>query len=500
MFYIDPATPKKWIPYLISGVSDWQSAFEQIGFKNAIYAKMAPSDNVSDWNIGSSRFSTIVYIASENEDASYSTTVDPRSGEILQSHIRWYHGVMNHLRDQYFIEASPNDQRARKMVFDDELMGELIRNVCSHEIGHALGFPHNFGASSTVPIHLLKDKNWAVKNGHTPSIMDYSRFNYVAQPEDNIPVKGLLKQIGTYDKWAIKWGYKPIFDTKHEIDTLNEWIKQSNKNTMCWFSDGDSYPNYDPRSQSGDLSDNVILASEYGIKNLARVTPNLIQWTKQTDGGYENLKRMFEKVVQQYINYMSYVSANIGGVYKNICQPGDTCVVYSSVPIDLQVKSLKFLKDHAFKVPKWLIDKRILSRINASDIKILDKIYSQNLSKLLSPETLSRLGNVSDGQTLMVDSLFSELLNSAFIEESKINKYNRAYTQLLQTKYVDKLEKLLTIPERVKILNPEYFNLPTKARCELGTIKQILIKRTEAGFGNAHYNDLILRIDTMTKL
>lgn len=498
VFYIDPATPPKWIPYLMKGVSDWQTAFEQAGFKNAIYAEMAPSDSNSDWSIGSSRFSTIVYVASENEDASYSTVVDPRSGEILQSHIRWYHGVMNLKRDQYFVEASPNDKRARKMIFEDELMGELIRNVCSHEIGHALGFPHNFGASSTVPIHLLRDKNWVAANGHTPSIMDYSRFNYVAQPEDHIPVKGLLKQIGAYDKWAIKWGYRLVSDEKHEIDTLNKWIRLNKDNPMSWFSNGDRYPNYDPRSQSGDLSNDVVLACEYGINNLARVTPNLVKWTKQTDGGYQDLNRMFDKVVQQYLNYLSYASANIGGVYEDACVPGDTCIVYSLVPIDIQEKSLKFLKDHAFKTPKWLIDRNILNRINANDVKIMDKIYSQVILSLLAPEKLVRLRDASNKQSLSVDSLFNYLRQIIF-PDKKENRDDIDYTNLLQEVYIDRLEKLLGMPERTIILNPEYFNIPAIARHELETIKNILIKQRGSVQEDFHYNNLIHRITTMTK-
>lgn len=205
VFYIDPATPKKWVPFLIQGVNDWQKAFEKAGFKNAIYAKMAPTyQQDSTWSLDDARHSAIVYKPSTIPNASGPSISDPRTGEIMESHINWYHNVMVLLRNWYMIQASPNDAGARKMVFDDALMGQLIRFVSSHEVGHTLGLRHNYGSSSTVPVESLRNKAFVEANGHTPSIMDYARFNYVAQPEDNISQAGLFPRIGDYDMWAIE--------------------------------------------------------------------------------------------------------------------------------------------------------------------------------------------------------------------------------------------------------------------------------------------------------
>jgi hypothetical protein len=213
VFYIDPATPKKWVPYLIQGVNDWQVAFEKAGWKNAIIAKEAPV-NDSTWSIDDAGHSAIIYKPSDIANASGPHVHDPRSGEILETHVNWYHNVMSLVHNWYFVQAAAVDPRARKMQFDDELMGQLIRFVSSHEVGHTLGLRHNFGSSSTVPVEKLRDKAWVEANGHTPSIMDYARFNYVAQPEDSISEKGLFPRIGEYDKWAIEWGYRWFPDIK----------------------------------------------------------------------------------------------------------------------------------------------------------------------------------------------------------------------------------------------------------------------------------------------
>jgi hypothetical protein len=262
VFYIDPATPKKWRPYLIEGINDWQKAFEKAGFKNAILGKQWPEDD-STMSLEDARFSVIRYFASDIENAYGPNEADPRSGEILESHIGWYHNVMKLVHDWYMIQTGAVDPRARKMKFDDELMGSLIRFVSSHEVGHTLGLRHNMGSSSTTPVEKLRDKAWVEANGHTASIMDYARFNYVAQPEDNISPVGLYPRIGEYDKWAIQWGYSPISGTRDEEEdkkVLNKWILDSlGSNPRLWF--GGEGQNFDPRAQTEDLGDNSVKAS-----------------------------------------------------------------------------------------------------------------------------------------------------------------------------------------------------------------------------------------------
>ena len=294
IYYIDPATPKKWIPYLIQGVNDWQAAFEKAGFKNAIMAKMPPTwAEDSTWSLEDARYSAIVYKPSEIANAEGPNVHDPRSGQILESHINWFHNVMSLIRNWYFVQCAAVDPRARKMELDDDLMGQLIRFVSSHEVGHTLGLRHNYGSSSTVPVEKLRDKAFVEANGHTPSIMDYARFNYVAQPEDNIAEIGLFPRIGDYDKWAIEWGYRLYPNAKSaddEVAILNKLTIEKLKNKRLWF--GTELDPDDPRSQSEDLGDNAMKAGTYGIKNLQRIVPNLLVWTHEDNQDYESMRRL----------------------------------------------------------------------------------------------------------------------------------------------------------------------------------------------------------------
>jgi hypothetical protein len=279
VYYIDPTTPKKWVPYLIAGIDDWQIAFESAGFKNAIVGKVAPTyEQDSTFSLEDARHSAVIYKPSDVANASGPNIHDPRSGEIMESHVNWYHNIMSLVHDWYMVQTAAVDPAARKMEFDDTLMGELIRSVISHEIGHTLGLRHNFGSSSTTPVEKLRDKAWVEANGHTASIMDYARFNYVAQPEDNISQIGLFPRIGDYDKWAIEWGYRWFPQAKTsdaEVTLLNKWtIEKIESNKRLWWGDGESGRG-DPRSQTEDLGDNSMKASSYGIKNLKRIITNL---------------------------------------------------------------------------------------------------------------------------------------------------------------------------------------------------------------------------------
>ena len=419
IYYIDPATPKKWVPYLIAGVNDWNAAFEKAGWKNAIQGKEWPND--STMSLEDARFSVIRYFASDIENAYGPQVHDPRSGEILESHIGWYHNVMSLVHDWYMIQTAAVDPGARKMKFDDTLMGNLIRFVSSHEVGHTLGLRHNMGSSSKTPVEKLRDKKWVEANGHTASIMDYARFNYVAQPEDNISQSGLFPRIGDYDKWAIKWGYTYTGvgdDTDKKIN--NKWIVDAlGKNDRLWFG-GEGY-NADPRAQTEDLGDNSVLASEYGIKNLKRIIVKLPEWTKEEADRYENLSDVYMQLVTQYNRYMGHVIKNIGGVYetfKSVEQAGD---VYTATPLERQKSAMSFLQNQLFTTPKWLLDNNILNKIsNPVANERLQTIQTNILKSLLDKGRLYRLttsntrfGNASYSlHDMMEDTrkgLFSEL-------------------------------------------------------------------------------------------
>lgn len=446
IYYIDPATPKKWRKYLIQGVNDWQAAFEKAGFKNAIMAKeIQPEDNIS---LEDARYSVIRYFASDIENAYGPNVHDPRSGEILESHIGWYHNVMKLVHDWYMIQTAAVDPKARKMEFDDELMGQLIRFVSSHEVGHTIGLRHNWGSSSKTPVEKLRDKKWVEENGHTASIMDYARFNYVAQPEDNISQSGLFPRIGDYDKWAIEWGYKPTFapNAKEDEKIVNKWIiDRVGKNPRLWFGT-EQHPT-DPRSQNEDLGDNAMKASDYGIKNLKRILVGLPEWTKEEADKYENLEEMYGQLATQFNRYMGHVLKNVGGIQetpKSIEEKGD---VYEPTPKATQKEAVVFLQKQLFETPTWLLDKNVLNKINTpAATERVYTIQSNILNSLLSSSRLGRMAATTDrfgaANTYQVDELITDVKNGIFSEltTKKAVEQNR---RNLQKVFVDALGNLV---------------------------------------------------------
>lgn len=364
IYYIDPATPKKWVPYLIAGINDWNKAFEAAGFKNAIQAREWPKDDKS-MSVDDARFCALRYLPSEKENAYGPRIVDPRSGEIIESHICWYHDVTELLRAWYMVQCGPLDKKAQTMNFSDELMGQLIRFVSSHEVGHTLGLRHNMIASSATPVEKLRDKAWVKKYGHTASIMDYARFNYVAQPEDGMTEHELFPRINDYDKWAIKWGYqwRPEFkgDAKKEKAALRAEVSKVLAANPRLRYVGDEGKGMDPRSQTEDLGDNSMKASDYGIKNLKRVMAHLREWTAQPDGQTEHLQKMYKSVLGQYRRYCMHVQRNIVGMYHNNW-PAEKAIDY--VLKERQKEALAWFGRNLFTVPEWLYDKDITDRID----------------------------------------------------------------------------------------------------------------------------------------
>jgi hypothetical protein len=391
IFYIDPATPAKWVPYLVQGVNDWQAAFEKAGFKKAIYALPAPVGD-STWSVNDALHNVIVYKSSTIANASGPHVHDPRSGEIIETHINWYHNIQELLHNWYMIQASMIDPAARTMKFDDELLGQLIRFVSSHEVGHTLGLRHNFGSSSTVPVEKLRDKAWVEKHGHTPSIMDYARFNYVAQPGDKVTRAGTFPRIGDYDKWAIEWGYTwlPRFATPDdEIPYLNQWIIKRLQDPRLFF--GHEMEGYDPRSQSEDLGDDPVLASHYGIKNLKGILPRLPEWTREENKGYDNLQGMYREVISQYGRYMGHVVKVIGGKYHTPRTVEETAPAYVPVPLEKQKAALKFLNETLFTTPTWLINESIIPNVTFDPVAQVGTTQTPILLRLLSSAILANI-------------------------------------------------------------------------------------------------------------
>ena len=504
VIYIDPETPAKWAPYLIQGINDWQIAFEKAGFKNAIIGKMAPTClEDSAWSLEDARHSAIVYKPSSVPNASGPHIVDPRSGEVIETHINWYHNVMKLVHDWYFIQTAAVDKAARKMHFSDSLMGQLIRFVSSHEVGHTLGLLHNFGSSSATPVEKLRDKKWVEANGHTASIMDYARFNYVAQPEDGISETGLFPRIGEYDKWAIEWGYRLIPEMKNpadEMPVLNKWIIAHSKDKRYWF--GSERSQDDPRCQSEDLGDNAMKAGEYGIKNLKRIVANLIDWTKEENEGYDNLQAMHIQVFKQYSRYIDHVAKYIGGRYetfKSVEQPG---AVYEQVPEALQAEAMRFLNQHVFTTPSWLLDKNILSLTGSYPMDIINAVQDGALNRLISSQTFNRLINNASvfPNSYTIVKLLADMQKGIWTEldtKAPIDLYRRN----LQKIYIDRMAIYITpaaagappkLTETSAIVRANLSVLRIKMKAALAVIPDQMTRY--------HLQDLVQKIDNVLAL
>lgn len=508
VYYIDPATPKKWRPYLIAGINDWQKAFEAAGFKNAIVGKEWPEDDKT-MSLEDARYSVVRYLASETPNAYGPRISDPRSGEIMESHVGWYHNVMKLVQRWYMIQAGPLDPRARKMHLDDELMGQLIRFVSSHEIGHTIGLRHNMGASSATPVEKLRDKKWVEENGHTVSIMDYARFNYVAQPEDNISPIGLYPRIGSYDKWAVEWGYKYYPNTKDEFEEEKLLAKLTTDsltaNPKLWF--GGEGKDEDPRSQSEDLGDDAVLASDYGIKNLKRVVPHLIEWTYQPNDPYDNLADMHKAVVRQYGLYLYHVLKNIGNNYVTKRTVDEKGVVYKPVPKAKVKAAIDYLGRQLFVSPLWMYPQEIDDLIALKREDQISDQQNQVLNMLLSSGMLYNINlkSMQSEGAYTVPEFLNDVQQTVWVKFSGDEKQD-FYRRGFQRGYIEKLGMLL-LPKELepgKAANAaQRSDVKLYAKQHLLKLKTDIekLKTSVTGINKDHYESILIDIDKIiTKL
>ncbi|WP_289022331.1 zinc-dependent metalloprotease [uncultured Salegentibacter sp.] len=528
VYYIDPSTPPQWIPYIKKGVLNWNAAFEKAGFKNTIQVRI-PSEEDKDFDIDDVRYSVITYAASENQNAMGPSIVDPRSGQILESDIIWWHNLMKGLHSWIRVQTGPIDPEARPNTFSNELMGEAIRFVSSHEVGHTFGLKHNMGASFSYPVDSLRSKSFTSKMaGTAPSIMDYARFNYVAQPEDS--VTAITPEIGVYDKYAIEWGYRWLENksSHEEIPILNQWIRR-HENDPQYFYGPQQADVVDPRSQSEDLGDNSVRASEYGLKNLKRIVPNILAWTKEDGKDYYKASKLYKSVIDQWDLYNHHVMANIGGVYLNNTVYGDGKDTYEPVPATLQKSALNYLIKNGITPQKWLFTPEIIDKVFAvrdapdgeryySPVSML-RIYQTNLIyDLLGTDRLMRITEneilVNKGDKVFTEQyLFDELFDAIF-ENTKKGKSLDMFERITQKNYVDVLtvdrNKLLKkTKENVLSQNSKQFknihfsyiprvsDVATSKRAALEDILKLLKKKKKRGdrITRAHYRDLISRIE-----
>lgn len=513
VYYIDPATPVQWRPYLKQGVEDWQVAFEAAGFKKAIVCLDPPSkEEDPEWSPEDARFSVIRYLASPIPNANGPHISDPRSGEIIESDINWYHNVMTLLHNWFFIQTAAINPDARGMQFKEEVMGRLIRFVSSHEVGHTLGLPHNMGSSVAYPVDSLRSPSFTKAFGTAPSIMDYARFNYVAQPGDG-PVS-LMPDIGPYDKYAIMWGYKPILDAatpEAEKPILDQWILAHAGDPLYRF--GRQQNNViDPSSQTEDLGDDAVKASLYGIANMKCMVPNLIEWTAEDGKNYDNLKDMYDQLLLQLGRYSGHVAANVGGIYEHYKTADQAGKVYTHTPRAHQQKCMQFLNTQIFATPIWLLDSAIFGRISYTfAVEKIGDLQNRTLNNLLDFGRLARMIEneaLNGGEAYKITAFMDELRKGIWSELSGTVKAD-TYRRNLQKAHINRLAYLMekeapnmpaAVRERAGItgVNVKQSDIISVAKHQLRALQREIkaaMPRATDSITRMHLEDCLERID-----
>ena len=494
VYYLDPATPKKLRKYIQQGVEDWQKVFETAGFKNAIMAKMPPTKEEDPaFSMEDVRYSSIRYVASTTRNATGPSVADPRSGEILESDIIWYHNHLRSYRNRYLLETGAANPSARTLHTSDEEIGEMMRMVIAHEVGHALGLPHNMAASFAYPTDSLRSGSFTQKNGIAATIMDYARYNYVAQPGDkNIR---FIRQLGPYDHYAINWGYRKIANTNtpdDEVHTLNKWIEEKADNPIYRFGG----QRFDPSAQTEGIGNDQVKSSTYGVKNLKIVAKNLPSWTSDQTNDYEDLSELYGELLSVWGRYVGHVVGTIGGVYEFNKKPSQAGNIYIAVTKAKQKEAMAWLQQNVFETQNWLLDKNILNKIDeAGYTALMAKYQNRFLRTLLNTKTLKRMIDAAVIQENdYAPAVMIGDLSSGIFSETKATKNVQLFRRNLQKSFISNMADLM------KDAATKNTDIPSIVRGELTALKQQLNAAHKRGVNKItkyHYKDAVVMIDTI---
>ena len=496
VYYLDPGTPESLKEYIKQGIEDWQKPFETAGFKNAIIARDAPTaEEDPEFSPEDIRYSVVRYVASTTRNAVGPSVSDPRSGEIIESDIIWYHNHLRSYRNRYLLETGAANPSARTLDTDAKEIGEMMRQVIAHEVGHALGFPHNMAASYAYNVEDYRDGEFTQKNGIAASLMDYARYNYIAQPGDkNIR---FVRQMGPYDHYAANWGYRVIPNAtspEQETATLNSWIMEKANDPVYKF--GRQSSRFDPQSQTEAIGNDPIKASTYGVKNLKYVALNLPEWTSKQTDNYDDLEELYRELLGVYSRYVGHVVTNVGGVNEDLKKPTQSGTVYSTVDKKTQQQSVEWIKNNVIETPTWLVDKKIVQNINPDGyFDVLRSVQVRHLNSLLSHDRIGRLINSETVDTDYYSALdMLQDVRKAVFSSSKVDIYKRN----IQRAYVDRLEFLMTETPRRSSYNVEQSDVRALVRGELKTLQSTLRSKRNAASNKVnryHYEDLLARVD-----